>query len=325
LSSLAFHQSLALAIAIASGCGSPHSATGDAGSDGAHGDAIPVDAPPLPAGWSVVPNPDHHALRSVWAGTDGAWAVGDQSTILEGHGASWTRQPDLDSMLDLHGVWGAAPNDVWAVGTRASAGRIAHYDGTQWTLLPTAFGAGLNAVAGSSSTDVWAVGDASSSFHWNGSAWQTVDASAATPHPLVAVTATAGRAYAVTDSTLVIAWDGTSWKPYVAPNAPGALSGVWGQTDLWATGLAGGVWRSTGGQWNTVLDPMMSNPMTGVWGTGDANVWAVGFYGNIGHWNGSSFALVPNVTGQNLFAVWGTSSGEIWSVGEGGIIVHGSP
>jgi hypothetical protein len=69
----------------------------------------------------------------------------------------------------------------------------------------------------------------------------------------------------------------------------------------------------------------MSNPMTGIWGTGADNVWAVGFYGNVGHWNGSTFALAHNVTGQNLSAVWGTSSGEIWSVGEGGIIVHGTP
>jgi hypothetical protein len=328
MSAAAFPSALVLALVLVVSCGSSHAVANDGGRDGAPGDTIVPDAPPLPAGWSLVSNPDTHALRSVWAETGGAWAVGDQSTILEGHGASWVPQPVLDSTLDLHGVWGAAANDVWAVGTRGTTGRIAHYDGTGWTLLPDSFGTGLNSVAGTSSTNVWAVGDGTSSFHWNGSAWQSVDASVAAPHALVAVTAAANRAFAATDSTLVIAWDGTSWKPYAEPNAPAVLSGVWGETDLWSTGLGGGVWNTTGVQWNTVLNPMMSNPMTGVWGTGANNVWAVGFYGNIGHWNGSSFALVPDVThltGQNLFAVWGTGSGEIWSVGEGGIIIHGSP
>ena len=34
------------------------------------------------------------------------------------------------SSKDIHGMWGSAANDVWAVG---DGGEITHYDGTAWT------------------------------------------------------------------------------------------------------------------------------------------------------------------------------------------------
>jgi hypothetical protein len=66
----------------------------------------------------------------------------------------------------------------------------------------------------------------------------------------------------------------------------------------------------------------MSNPMPGIWAFASNDVWVVGFYGNIGHWDGATWSLVASPTAQNLFAVSGASASDLWAVGEGGVILH---
>ena len=65
----------------------------------------------------------------------------------------------LDAFLDSHkSVWGAAPNDVWAVG---DGGAISHWNGTTWSQIQTGtfpYYPFLNKVHGSSAADVWVVG-----------------------------------------------------------------------------------------------------------------------------------------------------------------------
>jgi hypothetical protein len=58
-------------------------------------------------------------------------------------------------------IWGAAPNDVWAVG---DAGAISRWDGAGWTQIQTGkfpFYPFLTKVHGSSADDVWVAGRAS--------------------------------------------------------------------------------------------------------------------------------------------------------------------
>ena len=61
----------------------------------------------------------------------------------------------------LHAVWGAAPNDAWAVG---ESGTILHWDGSAWKPALAAFPANkkkphLYGVWGSGPDDMWIVGD----------------------------------------------------------------------------------------------------------------------------------------------------------------------
>ncbi len=37
---------------------------------------------------------------------------------------------------DLYGVWGAAPDDVWAVGDH---GTVIHWNGSDWSVTPVPF------------------------------------------------------------------------------------------------------------------------------------------------------------------------------------------
>ena len=64
-----------------------------------------------------------------------------------------------DLFQDSHAsVWGAAPNDVWAVG---DLGAISHWNGTGWSQVQVGtfpYLPFLKKVHGSSADDVWAVG-----------------------------------------------------------------------------------------------------------------------------------------------------------------------
>ena len=67
----------------------------------------------------------------------------------------------------LLSVWGAAADDVWAVG---QPGVILHYDGADWT-MDTVADTVLTQVWGTGANDVYAIGHNGVMHHWNGSSW----------------------------------------------------------------------------------------------------------------------------------------------------------
>ncbi|PKN27788.1 MAG: hypothetical protein CVU65_01565, partial [Deltaproteobacteria bacterium HGW-Deltaproteobacteria-22] len=92
-------------------------------------------------------------------GTDEANLFAVSLTGWIGHydGQSWTNTQIAGDPM-LRGVWTIAPDDAWAVG---NFGTLLHFNGSQWTVFPTAAVTGelhLTSVWGSASDDVWAVG-----------------------------------------------------------------------------------------------------------------------------------------------------------------------
>jgi len=69
------------------------------------------------------------------------------------------------------GVWGTAPDDVYALGF---AGSILRYDGTGWSEMDSGTDETLYSVWGAVSDDVYAVGYAGVVVHYDGTAWETV-------------------------------------------------------------------------------------------------------------------------------------------------------
>lgn len=72
-------------------------------------------------------------------GPDDLTVVGNGGTILHFDGVSWQTQSTTVTE-DLWGVWGAAPNDLWAVGGRGRAEgqqTLLRFDGTTWRKVPT--------------------------------------------------------------------------------------------------------------------------------------------------------------------------------------------
>jgi hypothetical protein len=93
-------------------------------------------------------------------GASDVWA-GGFSALAHWDGAAWTDtspDPSTNFIVAAQSVWGATPDDVWAVG---ELGTIDHWDGTRWTQIlagPFPYYPTLNKVHGSSADDVWAVG-----------------------------------------------------------------------------------------------------------------------------------------------------------------------
>src|ERR1041385_9071532 len=138
------------------------------------------------------------------------WAVGQRVATVSGlqrnrtliehwNGISWSVVPSADAVSGsgaaaLAAVAAAGPNDVWAAGETCDLGPpetcsslFEHWDGTQWTVVPSSHAAPLGPTNGHlcddstrcpysvsmsvlSDTDVWAVygGRASVVMHWDG-------------------------------------------------------------------------------------------------------------------------------------------------------------
>jgi hypothetical protein len=59
-----------------------------------------------------------------------------------------------------------------------------------------------------------------------------------------------------------------------------------------------------------------------VWGSGATDAWAVGCWGSIAHWDGSTWSAWPSPTKENLFAVSGAAPNDVWAAGYAGTVVH---
>ena len=60
----------------------------------------------------------------------------------------------------------------------------------------------------------------------------------------------------------------------------------------------------------------------GVWGTSSSDVFAVGNYGTILHYDGSTWSEMSSGTTEYLCSVWGISHSSIFAVGNNGIVLH---
>jgi hypothetical protein len=127
-------------------------------------------------GWSVVPSPqpppgEAYQLQDV-SGTSRSdvWAVGFRQIPNGEHptvapliehwdGRQWTLNVNIPGQ-SLYGVKAIAPNDAWAVGTDGARQIIVHWDGSNWSQVPTPSpGAGrLIDVEASGPADLWAAG-----------------------------------------------------------------------------------------------------------------------------------------------------------------------
>jgi hypothetical protein len=148
--------------------------------------------------WSIVPSPAPGLLSALYGvtaiSTDDVWAVGyyidssqnDQTLIEHWDGTQWSivpsANPEQDFLLSLYGVTAISANDIWAVGDFSASFHdnlqtlTLHWDGTQWSVVPSADdGTGndvLQSVSAASANDVWAVGANASAGtlveHWDG-------------------------------------------------------------------------------------------------------------------------------------------------------------
>ncbi|MDZ4694360.1 MAG: hypothetical protein SGI86_04370 [Deltaproteobacteria bacterium] len=197
----------------------------------------------------------------------------------------------------FYGIWGAAPNDMYAVGgtdfavTPNEGDVILHWNGVEWSRIrvavldakPMSAQKDLFKVWGTSAKDVFIVGGSGIILHSDGTGW-TQQISGIGNEPLFTVF---GRApndvYAVggLGTAILLRYNGTAWSPIELPvEAPPVLQGVWtapGQP-LWVSGYRGFFAAYDGGQRWRVAPPKTPLAFHALFGLGDA-VYACG--GNI--------------------------------------------
>jgi hypothetical protein len=211
---------------------------------------------------------------------------GENGTILRYDGSAFTRMTTPGTRV-VFGIWGAASDDVWAVGGQngGTAGFVWHYDGTDWIeiALPAGHpGAAVFKVWGTASNDVWFCGLMGTLMHWDGSALTMVTSptmrSLFTLHEAGGEIAVVGGA----GSAVILRGTGGAFTD-VTPSFDGVpaaqMNGVWltGPGEGWAVGIYGAILRQDGGTWTQ--DSSVYDDLHAVWVDPGGGVWAVG--GNI--------------------------------------------
>ncbi len=252
--------------------------------------------------WYPVNNPTGMApLEAAWqlpGGAD-AYAAGESANVLHSTGgASGPFNPVTMTTagLNLTGLWGSAPNDLYAVGfNRGSATSqfgILHSTGGTFVEVSPTVGAGTPkayAVWGSSASDVYVVGDQGTIAHSTG--------------------------------------DPTNWTTQQTGSG-GIYYGVWGSsaTDVYVVGQGGVILHSTGGASGWTPETSNTNAdLRAVWGASAVDVYAVGTVGTILHTidGGQNWKQEPAITGgAALYAIWGNSALDVYVVGQAGVVLH---
>jgi photosystem II stability/assembly factor-like uncharacterized protein len=87
-----------------------------------------------------------NSLFKVWGIGGKTFAVGQQGLLLEYDGQDWLRVPaGAEADADFISLWGTSADNIVVVGGRGN-GRIATYNGTEWTTIAPGGVGGLNAV-----------------------------------------------------------------------------------------------------------------------------------------------------------------------------------
>ena len=308
---------------------------------------------------ATVSAPSWSSLDTVASAPGGAaWAAGstglsrDNTLILRWNGKAWTRvaSPGTGNIL---GLGFSASNNGWAVGSNASKTLILHWNGKTWSSSPAVVAAppppatrystagGLAGVAAASTSSAWAVGHTGAGttarvllLHWNGSRWSRVTSPSVLTGPgeLTAITVVSAKdAWAVgytgtftttaSTRTLLLHWNGTTWRPVTTP-APvaGALSGVTATASRgWAVGYVPNghnfphslALRLSGTTWSRAA---ISGgiELVGAAITGTSAAWAVGYNeqgSELDRWNGSTWAFEPSILPDDLYLMPAIAAG----------------
>jgi hypothetical protein len=214
------------------------------------------------------------------------YLVGNRGTILRGDGANFAIEP-APTDQDLWGVWGAGPEDVWAVGGNGlAAGQqtILRRIAGQWARVDV--GASPRATAffkvwGTGADNVYVVGRGGTIMQWNGQQWR--DHPVGITDDLISLWGTGPDRIAVVggrDVGVIVTWNGVAWRTETLAELPG-LNGVWmGTRDkIHAVGVRGTAIEADFDtlSWSPqTIEPATNLELHAIFGAADGSLLAVG-------------------------------------------------
>lgn len=124
--------------------------------------------------------------------------------------------------------------------------------------------------------------------------------------------------------TSVIKWDGEKWNYHSWPE--GGAYGIWGfsENNIFIVGEysnRGFIGHFNGLTWTEYRSEYFLSkgdtvyPLRSVWGSSPDDVWAVGDFGTIVHWDEVEWRKVESPTTDVLNDIWGTGPNNIYAIG----------
>ena len=245
--------------------------------------------------------PDISAIGSLSADSENdIWATSVLEPVALHFDGKQLKTVPMVNGSRINKVAALSPSNVWAVGqqTQANLSQIQHFDGKQWTAVPSphsANGEVLNSLKAISAKSILAVG---------------------------AVLGAGNNR-----TPLVEHFDGTTWKAVQVPRIAGGElldAAIVSPSDIWAVGFDSSsvlTLHFDGKQWSRVAAPGASAALHAVTAVSTNDVWAVGSQVGesalIEHWDGSAWTIVGNPSDINsmLVDLSVISSTDIWAVG----------
>lgn len=263
--------------------------------------------------WSETASPVSTTLNDIYGvSANAVYACGvgttpGTGTIIAFNGSSWA--PLINTPEELRGIWAAASNELFVVGTN---GYFAHYAaGILTPLLPA--GAELSDVWGTSASNVYAVGDLGVVWHLDESGIEN-EAPAVSTHWYSVSGSSAAKVHVVGASGALLDFDGAGWKASTI-GLTDRMVGVWGNADgaAWAVGAEGSVLKHDGSDWHVHY-------------AGTTATWhAVAYDIRVGEKNAAGFAAIdPDSWSfvEPLYGLTAFSTGNAYAVGKSGAIYH---
>ena len=280
--------------------------------------------------WTAIPPPPRSGRTAVVSANEiyvAADSGGSNRNFYKYNGSSWSLLGTSFFVQAMQGRPWADPRGGAAYFHSQSAGRIDAV--TAAGSHPVSYGTSVRDVIMTSVSNAFAVGFNNFLARWNGTTW-TVDkppAGTVSNRALVGVWSDGpSNAWAVGNTSTIFHWDGTKWgiisdvlHPVAATDSYNAVWGI--GSDVFVAGGAGVLHcRSVT---SCSPDPVSGvDSLYGIWGTSNANAWAVGAHGKIMHYNGSQWTSVTTPTSHRLVRVWGSSATAIWAVGDSALVYY---
>lgn len=272
-------------------------------------------------------------LYDVWGtSSENIYCVGyvdsssNSSNILHFDGYQWSNVSFLEGYL--YGIHGVSSNDIWVVGDNAAHPIAGHYDGTSWKKISfNTINGGLRGVWASASNDVYAVGIRNNGegfiMHFDGMTWNLQNIP--TQQPLWKIWGISkenifacGYNLATGAGTL-LNFNGIKWmtefersdRDSIEPR--GLVTVAWGvDTNNIYIFSNTKLYKKTQLYWNDVGIPNNNVVIKSIHGSSNNNIFCVGYYGLIIHWNGKSWKRYDQFFGMNNLIILDG----IWTNGE---------
>ncbi|MGH7598941.1 MAG: hypothetical protein ACREOI_21510 [bacterium] len=271
----------------------------------------------------------------------------------------------ISGTLSLRAIYGFGPDDIWAVGSRAfrnpnpppnfiDTSLVIHFNGNQWREVHDPVlrvGGFLRAVWGNSAMDLWTSDLWGKLFHFNGTLWQEKDVPVSIPKDITfqknfhlnAITGrSANEIYLlgwanvqnpIQDSYYFLGLESGKWT--IQDSAiikPGLFEIKWGTNEIWYSPWGKlysvgprGTFEWTGSSWINIH--RTEAPLTDIHGTSEDNLFTVGHFGNIWHYNGKDWQQFLELKFREVAntGVW-TVDNEAFVIGSNGSVtlaLHG--